>query len=133
VLAQMLLGAPNNPQIPFLKKAIDSTRDQIAQQTADVAGNHNSLSSQSVAYESLSLSQDFAEKELSASIDALEQARIRAQKQQLYIETVVAPNLPDQALEPKRLRGILAVFVLGLFLWGIFSVIISGVKEHHDR
>ena len=57
----------------------------------------------------------------------------RAQKQQLYIETLVAPNVPDQALEPKRVRGILAVFVLGMFLWGIFSVIIAGVKEHHDR
>ena len=133
MLAQMLLSTPSNPQIPFLKQAIESTRDQIAEQTADVAGNGNSLSSQSVAYESLSLSQDFAEKELSASIEALEQARIRAQKQQLYIETVVAPNLPDQALEPKRVRGILAVFILGLFLWGIFSVIIAGVKEHHDR
>ncbi len=132
-LAQVLLGTPNNPQIPSLKKAIESTREDIAQQTADVAGNRNSLASQSVAYEDLSLSQDFTQKELAAAIDALEQARIRAQKQQLYIETVVAPNLPDQALEPKRMRGILAVFVLGMFLWGIFSVIIAGVKEHHDR
>ena len=133
LLARMLLSTPSNPQIPSLKKAIELLRSQIAQQMADVAGNHNSLSSQSVSYENLSLSQDFAEKELSASIDALEQARIRAQKQQLYIETVVAPNLPDEALEPKRVRGILAVFILGMFLWGIFSVIIAGVKEHHDR
>ena len=76
---------------------------------------------------------NFAEKELAASITEREQARIRAQKQQLFIETVVTPNLPDEALEPKRLRGVLAVLVLGLFLWGIFSVIIAGVKEHHDR
>jgi capsular polysaccharide transport system permease protein len=133
VLAQMLLGTPNNPQVPAIKKAIESTRQEIAQQTAGVAGNQNSLSSQSVAYESLNLSQNFAERELAASIDALEQSRIRAQKQQLYIENVVSPNLPDEALEPKRVRGILAVFVLGLFLWGIFSVILAGVKEHHDR
>jgi capsular polysaccharide transport system permease protein len=133
VLAQMLLGTPNNPQVRSIKKAIESTREEIAQQTAGVAGNQNSLSSQSVAYESLSLSQNFAERELAASIDALEQSRIRAQKQQLYIENVVSPNLPDEALEPKRMRGILAVFILGLFLWGIFSVILAGVKEHHDR
>lgn len=132
-LAQVLLGTPDNPQIPGLKKAIESTRAEIAQQTADVAGNQNSLASQSVAYEDITLSQDFAQKELAAAIDALEQARIRAQKQQLYIETLVTPNLPDEALEPKRARGIIAVLVLGLFLWGIFSVIIAGVKEHHDR
>ncbi|MGB9151980.1 MAG: hypothetical protein WCD70_02715 [Alphaproteobacteria bacterium] len=132
-LAQVMLSTPNNPQIPGLKKAIESTREDIAQQTANVAGNQNSLASQSVAYGDLSLSQDFAQRELSAAIDALEQARIRAQKQQLYIETVVTPNLPDQALEPKRVHGILAIFILGMFLWGIFSVIIAGVKEHHDR
>ena len=132
-LAQMLLRTRNNPQIPALRKAIESTRKEIARQTAAVAGSTNSLASKSVAYEKLSLGMNFAEKELAASIAALEQARIRAQKQQLFIETVVTPNLPDEALEPKRLRGVLAVLVLGLFLWGIFSVIIAGVKEHHDR
>lgn len=132
-LAQMLLHTSDNPQIPALRKAIESTRAEIARQTAKVAGASNSLASKSVAYEKLALSMNFAEKELAASIAELEQARIRAQKQQLFIETVVTPNLPDEALEPKRMRGILAVFVLGLFLWGIFSVIIAGVKEHHDR
>ena len=132
-LGQMLLQTRDNPQIPALRKAIDSTRQEIARQTAKVAGSTNSLASKSVAYEKLSLRMSFAEKELAASIAELEQARIRAQKQQLFIETVVTPNRPDEALEPKRMRGVLAVLVLGLFLWGIFSVIIAGVKEHHDR
>jgi capsular polysaccharide transport system permease protein len=132
-LAQMVLSTSGNPQIPMLRKAIQSTRNEITRQSAKVAGAPDSLASKSVAYGKLTLAQNFAETELAASITALEQARIRAQKQQLFIETVVTPNLPDEALEPKRLRGILAVFVAGLFLWGIFSVIVAGVKEHHDR
>jgi len=79
------------------------------------------------------LDQTFAEKKLAAAISALEQARVQAQKQQLFIETVVTPNLPDDALEPKRGRGVLATLVVGLMLWGVLSVVIGGIKEHHEH
>ncbi len=132
-LAQLLLSTPNNPQLPLLKRAIASTQADIARQTATVAGGPHSLASKSVDYGRLALDQGFAEKELAAAITALEQARIQAQKQQLFIETVVTPNRPDEALEPKRWRGVLATLVVGVMLWGVLSVIIGGVKEHHDR
>ncbi len=132
-LAEMLLDTPRNPQIRLLRKSIAEIRTEIAKQTANVAGAPNSLASKSVPYERLMLDQTFAEKKLAAAISALEQARIQAQKQQLFIETVVTPNLPDDALEPKRARGVLATIVVGLMLWGVFSVIFAGIREHHDR
>ncbi|BAP88427.1 lipopolysaccharide biosynthesis [Burkholderiales bacterium GJ-E10] len=132
-LAQMTLDTPRNPQIPLLKKSIAELRGEIETESANVAGAPNSLASKSVPYERLMLDQTFAEKKLAAAISALEQARIQAQKQQLFIETVVTPNLPDDALEPKRGRGVLATLVVGLMLWGVFSVIFAGVREHHDR
>ncbi len=132
-LAEMLVSTPRNPQISSLKKAIAAVRAQIAAQQARVAGAPNSLASESVPYERLALAQSFAEKKLSAAITALEGARIQAQKQQLFIENVVTPNRPDEALQPRRVRGILATLVIGLILWGVLSVIIGGIKEHHDR
>jgi capsular polysaccharide transport system permease protein len=63
----------------------------------------------------------------------LQLARIQAQKQQLFLEAIVAPNLPDEALLPHRLRNILATFLIGTLLWGIFSVIFAGIREHNDR
>ncbi len=132
-LAQMMLDTPRNPQIPLVKKSIAEIRSEIETQSAAVAGAPNSLASKSVPYERLMLDQTFAEKKLAAAISALEQARIQAQKQQLFIETVVTPNLPDDALEPKRARGVLATIVVGLLLWGVFSVIFAGIREHHDR
>ena len=128
-----MLDTPRNPQIPLVKKSITEIRAEIERQSANVAGSPNSLASKSVPYERLMLDQTFAEKKLAAAISALEQARIQAQKQQLFIETVVTPNLPDDALEPKRARGVLATIVVGLLLWGVFSVIFSGIREHHDR
>jgi len=63
---------------------------------------------------------------------ALENARNEADRKQLYLERLVQPNLPDIAIEPKRLRSIVVVFVLGMIAWGILSLLLAGVREHHD-
>ncbi len=132
-LGQLEINAPKNPRIPLIKKGIADLRQQIANQSARVTGNHESLASKSVEYERFDLAQSFAQRELAAAISSLEQARIQAQKQQLFIETIVQPNLPDEALAPKRFRNVLATLMVGLLLWGVFSVIFAGIREHHDR
>ncbi len=132
-LGQMEINTPQNPQIPLLKKAIQQLRQQMDDQLRKIVGGQGSIASKSVDFEKLSLDKTFAEKELAAAITSLEQARIQAQKQQLFIETIVQPNLPDEALEPKRFRNVLATLVVGLLLWGVFSVIFAGIREHHDR
>lgn len=40
--------------------------------------------------------------------------------------------MPDEAQEPRRLRGILATLILGLISFAIISMLIAGVREHHD-
>ena len=132
-LAQLLSSTPSNPQAPLLRKGIEELKREITRQSAKVTGGSNSLASKASPYEQLVLNQTFAEKELAAAIAALEQARITAQKQQLFVEVIAKPSLPDKAMQPKRVRGVLAVLVVGLLLWGVLSVIIGGVKEHHDR
>ena len=131
-LSQMLSTTPNNPQVRLLRKGIEDLKQEIARQSAKVTGGSNSLASKASPYEQLVLNQTFAEKELAAALAALEQARITAQKQQLFIEVIAKPSLPDEAMQPKRLRGVLATFVVGLLLWGVLSVILGGVREHHD-
>jgi len=132
-LSQLRSNTPDNPQIPLLAKAIEDLKAEIGRQSAKIAGGSDSLATKTASYEQLVLNQTFAEKELAAALAALEQARITAQKQQLFLEVIANPSLPDEAMEPKRVRGVLATFVVGLLLWGVLSVIIGGVKEHHDR
>ena len=120
-------------RIPLLKKGIADLQQQIANQSANVAGNRESLASKSVEYERLTLAQSFAQRELAAEISSLEQARIQSEKRQLFIETIVSPNQPDQPLLPHRARGILATTVIGLLLWGIMSVIVGGIREHTEQ
>ncbi len=81
--------------------------------------------------QSLALERDFADKQLATALASLEQARTEALRKQLYIERVVQASLPDKAMEPRRIRGIFTTFILGLIAWGVLSLMISGIKEHH--
>jgi capsular polysaccharide transport system permease protein len=105
-------------------KALQLTSMRTAKQTLD--GER-----QVILAQRLLLEKEFADKQLAAAMAALEQARAEALRQQLYIERVAQPKVPDSSLEPDRLRGVLTTFVLGLLFWGIFSLLISGVREHN--
>ncbi len=81
--------------------------------------------------QSLALERDFADKQLATALASLEQARTEALRKQLYIERVVQASQPDKAMEPRRIKGIFTTFILGLIAWGVLSLMISGIKEHH--
>ena len=114
-LAQLRALSPGNPQIPALA---DSGRDAAPArwptETAKVTGGGGSLSAHARRRSSASRSRrSFADRQLAAALTALETARSEAQRKQLYLERIVQPNLPDEALEPRRIRSILTVLVLG--------------------
>jgi capsular polysaccharide transport system permease protein len=90
------------------------------------------LATKGVEYERLNLERDFAEKRLAAALTALVQARMDVLRKQLYLERVVEPNLPDYAMEPRRLRSILTVLGFALIIWGVITLLIAGVREHRD-
>jgi capsular polysaccharide transport system permease protein len=99
---------------------------------SDVAGGNASLSTKAAAYQRLALERDFADRQLAASMASLEQARNDAQRKQLYLERIVQPNLPDVAIEPRRLHAVLVVFLMGLVTTGALSILLAGVREHRD-
>lgn len=131
-LDQVNTLTPDNPQIPALQKRISSLQDEINAQMAKVAGNGSSLTTEAAHYERLALDRTFAEKQLSAALASLEQARNDAQRKQLYLERIVQPNKPDIAAEPRRFRAILATFILGLICWGVLTILVAGIREHRD-
>ena len=131
-LVQLESIASQNPQIPVLKANIATLQKQIEGATSGVTGNKNSLSSKAAAYARLQLDSQFTDRQLASAMAALENARAEAQRKQLYLERLVQPNTPDVAIEPRRLRGILTVFVLGLVSWASLSLFLASVREHRD-
>lgn len=130
-LAQVRRVSPRNPQVDALSSHAESLRQAIAAETAKVlGGGKGSLNAKAPAYERLLLEQGFADKQLASAMASLEQARYQAALKQLYLERLAQPSLPDEAMEPRRLRAIATVLVLGLIAWGVVSLVLASVKEH---
>jgi capsular polysaccharide transport system permease protein len=130
-LQQLRAMAPENPQVPLLETRIRGLQQQIDQQMGQVAGNRRSLSQSAVQYERLELERQYTDKRLAAAMNSLQDAEDEARRKQAYVERIAQPSLPDDAAEPRRLRGILATLILGLVIWGILKLLIAGVREHH--
>jgi len=131
-LAQLSKLSPSNPQIAALESRADSLRGSIASEAAKVTSAHGSFSARSPDFERLTLESAFADKQLGVALAELETARSQAQQKQLYLERVVQPNVPDKAMEPRRIRSIFTILVLGLISWGVVRLLIASVREHMD-
>lgn len=131
-LNQVRQVSPNNPQVASLASRVDVLRAAVANETAKVTGKDASLSSKSPAFDRLALEKVFADRQLASALASLETARSEAQRKQLYLERLVQPNLPDMAVEPRRLRSVFMVLVLGILVWGVVSLVVASVREHTD-
>ncbi|MBC7605282.1 MAG: hypothetical protein H7255_21800 [Ramlibacter sp.] len=131
-LSQLTTFTPGNPQIPSLQNRSQTLRAEIARESSGVAGGKGSLANKSAGIQQLALESEFANKQLASALSSLETARNEAQRQQVYLERIAQPSLPDVAQEPRRLRSALATLLLGLVAWGILSMLLAGVKEHQD-
>lgn len=131
-LYQLRATVPGNPQIRSLEARARALEGEIDRMVEGVAGDSRSLSATAVEYQRLSLERDLADKRLAAALTSLLEARNEARRKQAYVERIVQPNVPDASLEPRRIRSILATFVLGLVAWGVLGMLLAGVREHRD-
>jgi capsular polysaccharide transport system permease protein len=131
-IAQLRSISPDNSQIAPLVTRQSMLQREIDAELGRIAGRGSSLTNKATGYMQVALEREFAEKQLATASTLLETARNEAQRQQLYLDRVVQPNLPDYAIEPRRIRYTFMVFVLGLLAWTITSLLVAAVREHLD-
>ncbi len=131
-LAQLKKLSPGNPQIVGMESRAETLRNAIAAEAAKVTSGKGSLSAYAPEFERLTLESTFADKQLGAALASLQTARSEAARQQLYLERLVQPNLPDEAMEPRRLRSVFTVFLVGMITWGVVSLVLASIREHAD-
>ena len=129
-LAQVLAAAPQNPQIALLRVRVKELEAEVAAAGARVMGGRGSLTDKAGEYERLVLERSVADRQLASALVALETARNEARRQQLYLARIVQPNLPDDAVEPRRLRNVVATLLMGLLAFGVSTLLLSAVREH---
>jgi capsular polysaccharide transport system permease protein len=121
---------PNSPQIEPLRNRLRTLEEQMQKQSALIVGGDESMVYKLSKFEQISLERELAVKSLTSALLSLENARQDAQRQQLYLERVVEPNLPDQRSYPRRLLWISIVFGVSLCLFWIVREFRITVLEH---
>ena len=131
-LAQIRKLSPTNPQIAGLESRAETLRHAITTEAAKVTSANDSFSARAPEFERLTLESVFSDKQLGVALAGLETARNDALRQQLYLDRLVQPSLPDKAMEPRRIRSVLTVFLMGLVAWGVANLLIAAIREHSD-
>lgn len=129
-LAEIIKDSPSSPQIRLYRTRIASLERLIGEEGSKIAGNGNSVATAVGEYERLDVQRLLAQKQLASAFTSLEAARLEAQRQQLYLETIAQPNLADYPLYPKRLLSFATVVVSCLLAYGIAWLLVASVREH---
>ncbi len=118
-------------QVKQLKAKIAALERQIVSERTRLAGESGTDLTRLISgYQPLILDQKLAEQRYASALTSLELARAEAQRQQRYLIPFVTPELPDEALEPKRLWNILTIFFGSILVFGIGSLIWAAIYEH---
>jgi capsular polysaccharide transport system permease protein len=131
-LAQLRKISPTNPQISGLESRAETLRHAIASEAGKVTSANGSFSARAQTFERLTVDSMFADKQLGTALADLEPARSDALRKELYLERLAQPSLPDKAMEPRRIRSVFTVFLIGMIAWGVGSLVIAAVREHAD-
>lgn len=82
------------------------------------------------SYEELESERRFAETAYQHALEALDRARMDADRQQIYVADFVPPSLPEEALYPRRLRSVGIVFLAAFVVWAIGGLTVRSVRDH---
>jgi len=115
-------------QLAAIRKQADVERQKVALERAGTSGT--ALTQRLTRYEELLTEREFAERAYVSSLASLEGARLEADRKQRYLAVFVSPRSAEEALYPQGLRWTAVVFGVCLIVWGIFSIIIAGVRDH---
>ena len=129
-ISQLVTSTPQSPLIADLRRRAAALQGQINDARAKVTGSDASLVPKITQFDTLELQRVFAEKQLASAITSLEAARLQAERQELYLETIVQPNVSDYPGYPKRLASIAVVFASLLGLYLMAALLIAGAREH---
>lgn len=125
---------PEAMKVKTLQSKVNSLRQQIAkEQSVSVTqskGQRTEVAGQLAQYTELQSRLGFAEQLYRAKQGALEQARLELERKQRYLTVTVQANLPDEAIKPEKIPGILTVLLLSFLFWGIGSLSVAAVRDH---
>ena len=84
-------------------------------------------------YQPLVLTLELAQQQYASALASLEVARVETQRKKQYLVTFIEPSLPDSAVEPRRVKGVLTVAVFAFLTYLIGGLLWSALRDHIGR
>jgi capsular polysaccharide transport system permease protein len=132
-IAEVTASSPNSPQLLSMERRVEALRYQIGQERARITDSSDGLAQKIARFEELNLEREFAARALASAILSLDNARAEARRQQLYLERISGPGLPDRALMPQRLFEIISLIVANLVILLVGWLVMTGITEHAPK
>lgn len=126
----MRAQAPLNPGRRSLEQQVAAVRAQVNAQRGNLTAGTDNLAEKINQLERLQVQADIAARTFREARQQLAETRERADRQRVYLEQIAAPNLPDEPIEPRRMRYFLTVVLASLWAFLIFYLLVSGSREH---
>jgi capsular polysaccharide transport system permease protein len=121
------------PTMKALKSRLETTEKQIAELKSKLTrsdGAGRTVSASLVKFEELELQRQFSEKLYSLAQADLDRARLRADRQSIYLTVFVPPSLPEDSRYPRRLAFPILIFLGLAVVWSIVAMIVASVEDH---
>lgn len=124
----------DSPAIKVLKArihALETERRSAVRELTDSGNTRGDAPPRALgAYEQLDSERRFAEASYQHALEVLDRARADANRQQLYVASFVPPDLPEEALYPRRWRAIGTVALIVFAVWAIGGLTLRSIREH---
>ncbi len=123
----------DSPRVVMLQNRLEVLQKQLQAEKARLASQMQGdkpLSALVSEFQSLTLEEQFAQKQLTSAMTSLETARVQAESQTLYVESFQKPMVPDESLYPRPIVFSLVFMLAAAVLLGLVSLIIAAIREH---
>jgi capsular polysaccharide transport system permease protein len=121
------------PTIKALKSQLTTTEQQIAALKVKLTnpdGSSNTLAASLAKFEELELKRQFAERLYTLAQADLDRARVRAERQTVYLTVFVPPSPPQESRYPRPIAFPILIFVGLTILWAIGAMIFASIEDH---
>ena len=123
----------DSPRVVMLRNRLEVLQKQLQAEKARLASQMQGdrpLSALVSEFQSLTLEEQFAQKQLTSAMASLEGARVQAESKTLYVESFQKPIVPDESLYPRPVIFSLVFMLAAAVLLGLVSLIVAAIREH---
>lgn len=115
-----------------IEEQMQALEKEVGTSASDASpdGSGRSVASMLSTFEELTAEREFAEKSYMSALASLEHARQEADRKTRYLATYLIPSLPEEALYPERIKGIILTALGAALLWALGILVIFGIKDH---